>query len=607
MEALKHHIFLDEDKDDIGNNIYDFELLCYLGGGNNYHYAKVKSKLNNKIYIMKIFTNIQLERYKTIEKKLFMLKLMNHPNMLKYYSSFIDNNNYYIIMEYAENGNLKNYIKIHKLLNKKIEESILNKILYQSMSVLEYLHREGFLHRNITTSNLFLTKNGDVKLGGFEYLCKGGNNSKENKPVNNLYNLVKIEPLEDDFYSLGLIFYNLRNLHPNHIYIPNVSNNKRVYSIEVINSEEEKVEENKGKKKGRKKKIKKEENKNTPELYMIKQLDTTKRDELIIKNYNRSHLKNTYSSIESVYFCLNYLLGYPGIEINDAVNNRRININEFNSKGPISKSLSILDLSYLKDILIENSEIFRVKEEINPCELIKFIIKQLHIENNKSGNKYSRVYSLSNGNNDFGISKEMEEKKRNDFKFNLILSRYEYLYNLNFNSIISDKKRGLYGTYQIQNYCKNCKETNYYFESFYYITIDLDSAESDIKIKDYLDNKDIIKTYKFCQNCKNITEQTETKIIFRFPCRLIIFLKNYTQKNDLTTSISLKESNYLLVATINYNKNEYKYDYSYNIYNGKNGQIMIHNNPNIQYNNINSDNIVAMFYLYVGGKELPLI
>jgi len=64
---------------------------------------------------MKIIPNIKLEKYKRIEKKLYILRLLDHPNILKYYSSFIHNNNYYIVMEYAESGNLKNYIKLHKI------------------------------------------------------------------------------------------------------------------------------------------------------------------------------------------------------------------------------------------------------------------------------------------------------------------------------------------------------------------------------------------------------------------------------------------------------------------------------------------------------------
>ena len=43
MESFKNHIYLDEDKNDIVNHLYDFEILSYLGGGHNYHYAKVKS------------------------------------------------------------------------------------------------------------------------------------------------------------------------------------------------------------------------------------------------------------------------------------------------------------------------------------------------------------------------------------------------------------------------------------------------------------------------------------------------------------------------------------------------------------------------------------
>ena len=231
MESVQNHIFLNEDKYNIGNNIHDFEILSYLGGENNYHYAKVKSKLNKEIYEMKIMENIELDKYKIFEKNLYMLKLLGHQNMLKYYSSFVENNNYYIIMDYAEGGNLKNYIKIHKIMDRQIEEIKLDKIFYELMSVSSYLDDEGFIHKNISTSIIFLTKDGDIKLGGLEYLFLKNDKNFEvlniSGPMN--YELKDIpKGIQDNIYSLGLIFYNLRQLHPKHIFFPFKTTNKRI-------------------------------------------------------------------------------------------------------------------------------------------------------------------------------------------------------------------------------------------------------------------------------------------------------------------------------------------------------------------------------------------
>ena len=91
-------------------------------------------------------------------------------------------------MEYAENGNLKNYIKIHQILNKAIEENKINKMIYQSMSALKFLHKEGYLHRNLSISNLFLSDDDNIKLGGFEYFCKNDDNEEKSiKPKEHIW------------------------------------------------------------------------------------------------------------------------------------------------------------------------------------------------------------------------------------------------------------------------------------------------------------------------------------------------------------------------------------------------------------------------------------
>ena len=233
MEKIKRPVILEEDKLNIGNNIYDFEFLTYLGGGNDHHYVKAKSKLNDEIYVIKIIENIKIETYKNIEESLNIIKILDHPNLLKYYSSFIEKENYYIIMEYAEGGNLKNYIKIHKILDKKIDENKINKIFYQSMSALKFLQKEDCLHRNLSTSNIFLTKNGDIKIGGFEYLCKQNKNTNENenllKPKGQIY-LKKQSNFVEDIESLKSIIFNIRYLKPQYKIIILKNNNLRIFT-----------------------------------------------------------------------------------------------------------------------------------------------------------------------------------------------------------------------------------------------------------------------------------------------------------------------------------------------------------------------------------------
>ena len=467
-------------------------------------------------------------------------------------------------MEYAEGGNIKNYIKIHKILNKKIEGVKLDKIFYESNSVLVYLRKEGFIHKNVSTSNIFLTKDGDVKVGGLEYLFhKYCYDTKALIPEDNITFLINNEMDKDDFFSLGLVFSNLRYLNPNHIFIPARNfTDKKIFSMENIKRENNKENNN-------------QKMKALPENYMLYDQLDKERDKIIEDNYYKNYEKIINSSIESVYKCLIYLFEFNDNSFEQSFN-RKINLSEFTSNGPISQSLKINDIIKLREILMKNNKSFASIREIPSFELIKFILKQLHNENNISKNNDLKLNnSIYNKNNSSKIEKYFE---------------YDKIWTMLFKSIISNESKGFFGFYEIENYCKECKETYYYFEYFYYIALDFDSIDKNVDINTILeDYKDFIKTFKFCQKCKRVTEQNETKSIFKFPYRLVILIKNNSKKKLRCLQIF---SDHFVLATINYNKNEEEYKYMFYQF-----EKMKLNNKN---NFINENDVVAMFCIYVG-------
>lgn len=43
-------------------------------------------------------------------KETQILQMLNHPNIIRYYNSFQNEQNFHIIMEYATHGTLENYV-----------------------------------------------------------------------------------------------------------------------------------------------------------------------------------------------------------------------------------------------------------------------------------------------------------------------------------------------------------------------------------------------------------------------------------------------------------------------------------------------------------------
>ena len=152
----KKHIFFDEsslyDDGQMGDQLSDFETLQVLGENDNEneeekqdnsscYVAKVRSLNNQKIYAMK---KIKFEKTKDIEKfinKIEKLKELDNPHIVKYYKSFKDqenNNILYVIMEYMNNYDIKEFIKTHQILDKDIKEEEIWNILLQCSSALDY-------------------------------------------------------------------------------------------------------------------------------------------------------------------------------------------------------------------------------------------------------------------------------------------------------------------------------------------------------------------------------------------------------------------------------------------------------------------------------------
>jgi hypothetical protein len=99
-----------------------------------------------------------------LTRELNFLKQMRHPFIIEFYENFEDDYAHYYCMEYAENGNLLNYITNSGAL----PENQARHYFSQMVAVLDYLHSELHVsHRDIKAENLLLDRHNNIRVIDF--------------------------------------------------------------------------------------------------------------------------------------------------------------------------------------------------------------------------------------------------------------------------------------------------------------------------------------------------------------------------------------------------------------------------------------------------------
>ncbi|EGD74020.1 NEK/NEK1 protein kinase [Salpingoeca rosetta] len=196
-----------------------------IGSGSYGSCVLVQRKDNGAYRVIKqikIDTMSAKEREEAKFEASVMLSL-NHPNIVKLLDPcFIQGGYLHIVMEYAENGDLCQAIDAQRAKSALFEESNVMNWFVQVTSALSYCHSVNLMHRDIKSQNVFIMRNGIVKLGDFGIAKVLSNNTQfANTLVGTPYNLSP-ELCEDkpygkksDIWALGCLLYEMLTLnHP---------------------------------------------------------------------------------------------------------------------------------------------------------------------------------------------------------------------------------------------------------------------------------------------------------------------------------------------------------------------------------------------------------
>jgi len=103
---------------------------------------------------------------KLLEEELFILRQIDHPNIVKFHQAFIDYRYVHIVMEYCTGGELfDRIVQAHKFTEKHACE-----IMEQMLSSVKHLHEHGIVHRDLKPENFLMSdksEGAEVKLIDF--------------------------------------------------------------------------------------------------------------------------------------------------------------------------------------------------------------------------------------------------------------------------------------------------------------------------------------------------------------------------------------------------------------------------------------------------------
>ena len=223
INNFTNYNFKDKNKNDdlidaIKKRIDNKQYKGIIGNGN---YGRVyKIEYNNKIYAVKhLYDKKKIEDSQSEDinlSKLSELDNKHKEHIVEYYGSYPkDENNKYIIMEYAGNSNLKKFIEDRK--GKYIEEKKIINIIKQICIGLRAIHSCGIIHRDLKPENIFIDEqNFNIKIGDFgTSKIAFDTNTGKGTPSYMAPEIISGEEYNNkvDMYSLGCIIYELFTLN----------------------------------------------------------------------------------------------------------------------------------------------------------------------------------------------------------------------------------------------------------------------------------------------------------------------------------------------------------------------------------------------------------
>lgn len=193
-------------------SIDDFELGKQLGRGKFGQVWLARERNKGYIVALKIIKRKEIttkETAKQLRREIEIHSRLKHKNILRMYGYFYDSERLYIILEYANKGEL------FQLINDNgggFSEELSSRYIKQMIEALMYLNDNEVIHRDIKPENLLIGSDGNLKMADFGWAVR--NIDKKRKTLCGTLEYLPPEMIRSlkhdhtcDLWSLGILTY----------------------------------------------------------------------------------------------------------------------------------------------------------------------------------------------------------------------------------------------------------------------------------------------------------------------------------------------------------------------------------------------------------------
>ncbi len=198
-----------------GRSIGPYELLTRINKGSISELYKVRSHNTGEVFAMrKLLPHLigDSEARASFMRGARIEIELDHPNIIKVFGIETSGTEPYIIVEFVEGDNLKQWI-LGKSIS-TLEQAL--KVLCDLSDALNCVHSGGFIHHDVKPENVLISEKGEVKLTDFSLAVQKRKDYISSKRISGSPSYVAPEIINFrrydervDIYSLGITAYEL--------------------------------------------------------------------------------------------------------------------------------------------------------------------------------------------------------------------------------------------------------------------------------------------------------------------------------------------------------------------------------------------------------------